>query len=251
MIGVNILNNWKEFQIAYDQLDSDIAVHTWTHPYMTTQTNEEVLAQLAWTIQIIYDSTDGKIPRFWRPPYGDIDTRVSAIAREVLGMTAVMWNQDTEDWSMLDTPPGTTPAKIQSSMEQWLGGSKSPGLIILEHELANSTIAAFIAAYPLAAQNGWKTISQAQLNDSIDTYQDGEESDEAFNSLFPSSSESASSTSTAGSSSRASGTLASGTAPSQSGSSAQSNTSGSIPSFVFPSSLATVALLLGGLLALA
>jgi hypothetical protein len=60
---------------------------------MTTLSNMDVLAQLGWTMQIIYDSSE-MLPRFWRPPYGETDARVSAIAREVFGMTCVMWNQE-------------------------------------------------------------------------------------------------------------------------------------------------------------
>lgn len=238
MIGVNVRTYWQQFNMAYEQLQGDIAVHTWTHPFMTTQTNEQVLGQLGWTIQIIYDMTDGKVPRFWRPPYGDIDARVSAIGREVFGMTAVMWNHDTEDWSMQNNPPATTLDKIQSDMTQWLTGPKQPGLIVLEHELTGDTVQAFINAYPLIAQNGWKAISQAQLNDSIDTYQDGDEDDEAFNSLIPSSTSQiqvAVSTTSASESTSASATK---------GASAQANTSDAPAGFVFPS-LVSLGLFIG------
>lgn len=34
-------------------------------------------------MEIIRRSTGGRIPRFWRPPYGDSDNRVRAIAQEV------------------------------------------------------------------------------------------------------------------------------------------------------------------------
>lgn len=34
-------------------------------------------------MQIIHESTGGRIPRYWRPPYGDSDNRVRAIAKEV------------------------------------------------------------------------------------------------------------------------------------------------------------------------
>lgn len=61
---------------------------------MTTLSNEDVLAELAWTMQIIHDSTGGRVPRFWRPPYGDVDKRVFAIATEVLGLTTVLWNRE-------------------------------------------------------------------------------------------------------------------------------------------------------------
>ena len=61
---------------------------------MTTLSNEDVVAQLAWTMELIHNSTGGRVPRFWRPPFGDTDVRVSAIATEVLGLTTVVWNQE-------------------------------------------------------------------------------------------------------------------------------------------------------------
>ena len=75
-------------------LSGDIAVHTWTHPYMTTLTDSQVLAELGWTMQIIHDSSGGRVPRFWRPPYGDTDARVTAIASAVFGLTTVIWNHE-------------------------------------------------------------------------------------------------------------------------------------------------------------
>ena len=38
---------------------------------------------MGWTLELIANSTGGRIPKYWRPPYGDTDLRVSAIAREV------------------------------------------------------------------------------------------------------------------------------------------------------------------------
>ena len=61
---------------------------------MTTLSNEDVVAQLAWTMELIHNSTGGRVPRFWRPPFGDTDVRVSAIAAEVLGLITVVWNQE-------------------------------------------------------------------------------------------------------------------------------------------------------------
>ncbi|KAF8739239.1 hypothetical protein AX14_010403 [Amanita brunnescens Koide BX004] len=162
MIGINILGYPTDFLAAFDK-GHDIAVHTWTHPYMTTLSNEELVAEFGWTTLLIYNSTGGKIPKYWRPPYGDCDNRVRAIAKEVFGLTTVVWNQDTEDWS-LTVKGGTTPDKVQSSMEKWLSGPKSPGLIILEHELSTDCVDAFIKAFPLIQSKGWKIESVARLS---------------------------------------------------------------------------------------
>ena len=49
-----------------------IAVHTWSHPYLTTLTNEQVIAELGWTKKVIKDIL-GVTPSYMRPPYGDIE----------------------------------------------------------------------------------------------------------------------------------------------------------------------------------
>lgn len=59
---------------------------------MTTMTDIEALGEIGWTNQIIYDKS-GLVPGFWRPPYGDIDDRIRAIAHEVFGMYSVVWNR--------------------------------------------------------------------------------------------------------------------------------------------------------------
>jgi chitin deacetylase len=94
-IGVNIIYNLPQFNYAYETLQDDIAVHTWTHPYMTSLSNEDVVAQLGYTVQAIRDLTGGRLPAYWRPPFGDSDARVAAIAREVFGLTTIIWNQES------------------------------------------------------------------------------------------------------------------------------------------------------------
>ena len=67
-----------------------LAVHTWSHTLQSTKTDMEVLGDLGWVMQIIYDLS-GKIPMYFRPPEGDVDNRVKAIAKYVLGMQTVLW----------------------------------------------------------------------------------------------------------------------------------------------------------------
>ncbi|KAJ6489900.1 carbohydrate esterase family 4 protein [Mycena sanguinolenta] len=183
MIGSNIRDNPDLF-IQEFNIGNDIAVHTWTHPYMTTLSNELVVAELGWTMQIIHNSTGGRVPRFWRPPYGDSDARVSAIAKQVFGLTTIVWNQDTNDWSLTDSPPGTTAAKINASMYEWLTGPTTPGLIILEHELSNQSVAAFKAAYPVMQQHTqWTVMSLAQLIGNGTSYQNADNSTSPVNAV--------------------------------------------------------------------
>ncbi|KAG8906059.1 hypothetical protein FRB99_007716 [Tulasnella sp. 403] len=155
-IGVNILASPQIFLQAF-QNGNDIASHTWTHRWSTSLTNEELVAEFGWSLQISADLTGGRVPKYWRPPYGDSDNRVRAIAKHIFGLTQVDWNQDTDDWEL---PEGkVTMASIAANLSKWITGPKHPGLIILEHELLNETVQAFIDAYPLMKSNGWNTLS--------------------------------------------------------------------------------------------
>jgi hypothetical protein len=49
-----------------------IAVHTWSHPSLTTLTNEQIIAELGWSKKVIHDVL-GVTPTVMRPPYGDIE----------------------------------------------------------------------------------------------------------------------------------------------------------------------------------
>jgi peptidoglycan/xylan/chitin deacetylase (PgdA/CDA1 family) len=156
MIGSNILWNSAQFLHAFQRNSDHIAVHTWSHPYMTTLTNEQVLAELGWTVQIIHDSSGGLLPAFWRPPFGDVDNRVRAITQHVFGLHTVTWNQDSADWS-ISTGCTTLPA-VEQQLNAWVSGFKIPGLEILEHEVSNTTIGAFISVYPAMFSHGWRVV---------------------------------------------------------------------------------------------
>ncbi|PPQ91816.1 hypothetical protein CVT25_000265 [Psilocybe cyanescens] len=175
MIGINVIYYPNQFLTAFNA-GHDIAVHTWTHPYMTTLSNLQVVGQLGWTMQMIHNSTGGRVPKYWRPPYGDSDTRVSAIAKEVFGLQTVVWNQDTSDWN-------GTPQSIGTALTGFLASPKSPGLIILEHELTDITVNAFIAAYPQIKSTGWNFSSLASVVGDGRTYQNAQNS--ASNDVQP------------------------------------------------------------------
>ncbi|EPQ28750.1 uncharacterized protein PFL1_03553 [Pseudozyma flocculosa PF-1] len=168
MIGSNVVQNAAQFKKAVDLGNQHFAVHTWSHNLMTTLTNEQIVGELGWTMQAIADQSGGYIPRYWRPPQGDIDNRVRAIAEEVFGLTSVIWNKDTDDWC-LDDQGGSScsdeqPDKIKGSVKPWITGPKSPGLIILEHELTHASIDIFKGYYPDLKGLGWDAMNIAQLS---------------------------------------------------------------------------------------
>ena len=72
--------------------------HTWTHPDMLTLSAAQQTSQLQRTNHAIRHAT-GFTPCLWRPPYGDTDGQLEALARR-LGMLTIYWNIDPRDWSL-------------------------------------------------------------------------------------------------------------------------------------------------------
>lgn len=108
---------------------------------MTTLTNAEVVAELYWTLRAIKEAT-GITPRCWRPPQGDVDDRVRAIAWQ-MGMHTILWDKDTQDWN-LQAPGGgyLSPGQVDKKFSKWLREQKSQthGTVVLQHELNSATI---------------------------------------------------------------------------------------------------------------
>jgi peptidoglycan/xylan/chitin deacetylase (PgdA/CDA1 family) len=146
-IGSNVID-WPYGAMRGIQDGHHIGCHTWSHPMITTFTNQEVLAELYYSLKAI-KLTTGLTPRYWRPPYGDIDDRVRWIATQ-LGLTAVIWNLDTNDWNAGVTE---TVAQVQSAYDQFIemgknGTFANTGNVVLTHEINNETMSLAIQNLP-------------------------------------------------------------------------------------------------------
>lgn len=56
----------------------------------------------------------------------------------------------------------TTPESYHEAFARMLASPKSTGLVVLTHEIADATVTAFITAFPLIAENGWRFESLAE-----------------------------------------------------------------------------------------
>ena len=111
---------------------------------MTTQTDKQVVAELYWTLKAIKAAT-GVTSKCWRPPQGDVDDRVRAIAWQ-MGLRTILWDEDTDDWNVSGGPNGGTlsPRKVDAKFAKWINNYKTgkdiSGHIVLEHELNHVTV---------------------------------------------------------------------------------------------------------------
>jgi peptidoglycan/xylan/chitin deacetylase (PgdA/CDA1 family) len=231
---------------------NDLAVHSWTHRQMTTLPNEQVVGELGWTMQIIYNSTNGKLPMYWRPPTGDTDARVSAIAREVFGMTTVIWNNDSEDWQ-IGTSGGPTEQEVQADVKKFITASpKTPGQMVLEHELTDQTVRIFMNSFPDIASSGWKFQSLASAY-GTGAYQNDSDTVKMFGNVLPSGASSSGSSAapgaTGGASSKPGSPATTSTATNSSGNAKTSNAAPQSMSLSLAASFTALLLSAGFLLA--
>jgi peptidoglycan/xylan/chitin deacetylase (PgdA/CDA1 family) len=137
-----------------------LIVHTYRHPPLTTLSTVDVVAELGYARKIIKDIT-GVTPKVFRPPYGDVDDRVRAIAA-AMGMQTSIWTRnpttgeqfDTNDWKI----PGGEVTAVQSyeSFHDILGNATqiNTGFIVLEHDLYAQTVDMAVGYFlPLALNN--------------------------------------------------------------------------------------------------
>ncbi|KZS96178.1 glycoside hydrolase/deacetylase [Sistotremastrum niveocremeum HHB9708] len=145
IVGSRAISRPQMLQTQY--MDGhQLSVHTWSHTALTTQTNEAIIAEFGWTKKVIKDVT-GVTPNTFRPPYGDIDDRVRAIAR-AMDLTPIIWTTSpsgnfTFDTNDFNIPGGTVSAsQVLNNFEQIMQTAPqlNTGFIVLEHDLFQQTV---------------------------------------------------------------------------------------------------------------
>ncbi|KAH6565452.1 hypothetical protein BASA60_009887, partial [Batrachochytrium salamandrivorans] len=157
VIGSRVLDGYEFLQKAV-AAGHDIGTHTWSHPYLTMLTNEQIVAEFMWTVTVIKDAV-GIVPKYYRPPYGDIDDRVRAIA-STMGLTAVGWS----------FAPGDTAGmtNVSSIMAVRANGTRD-GVISLEHDFAYPYAIQAPGSLAAVLKAGWnvKPLSQCIQNNAL------------------------------------------------------------------------------------
>ncbi|KAJ3228795.1 chitin deacetylase [Chytriomyces hyalinus] len=125
---------YPETLLAAFNAGHEIGCHTWSHPDLVTLSDEEVVAELVYGAKSIYEVT-GRVPRYFRPPYGSINDDVRQVAA-LMGLQAVTWSQDSEDWSYVGT---SEMYKVPQTFESWLDDGVEQA-ISLQHDLNEETV---------------------------------------------------------------------------------------------------------------
>lgn len=105
-----------------------LANHSWNHPDMSRLGSQNITNQLAYTDNVL-ENTTGTRTHYFRPPYGAMNGSVISVANQ-LGYKVILWSVDPQDWR------GYGPEKIL----QRVVGAIHPGAIVLQHCTNNGTL---------------------------------------------------------------------------------------------------------------
>ncbi|KAF5345214.1 hypothetical protein D9756_011555 [Leucocoprinus leucothites] len=151
-IGSNVMDWPLEAQRGLAD-GHEICVHTWSHRYMTSFSSPDAFAELYYTagtpLMQAIKLVVGVTPTCWRPPFGDVDDRIRAIARG-LGLQTIIWDYDSNDWR--NGMGGITKTQVDSNYETFInmatdGTFSTHGGIMLTHELNNFTMSEAVEFY--------------------------------------------------------------------------------------------------------
>lgn len=130
----------------------EIANHTYSHPDLTTISDEEVLQQIRDGEEAIRAAT-GKDPRpLFREPYGAFNEHERRLVRQAGYSYSIYWEVDTLDWTF----PG-----VEATTERILRAQA--GSIVLMHLNVADSAAATAAAIPVLQERGYEIVPVSRL----------------------------------------------------------------------------------------
>lgn len=101
----------------------ELANHTHTHPHMPkVKDDARVLQELLLTQRTVFELT-GRLPRYFRPPFGEVDARVAALAARA-GLVTIQYDLPSGD------PDGSATSR---RLVDWVLGRARPGSIVVMH----------------------------------------------------------------------------------------------------------------------
>lgn len=127
----------------------EVENHSWNHPILTELSAEQVRSQISRTNAVIGGS------RFLRPPYGEYNAAVTAVAHS-MGLRLVLWTVDTLDWKYPDV----------DSIMSYVKAQTKPGAIILMHDGGKNrsqTVAAIPVIVDWLFANGYSLTTVKEL----------------------------------------------------------------------------------------
>ncbi|WP_448620710.1 polysaccharide deacetylase family protein [Geodermatophilus sp. URMC 65] len=149
-------SSWEEngdvLQPLIDSGQVAMGNHTWSHPDLTTLSDDQVAEEIGRNRDWI-ESTFGIRTPFLRPPFGAHDERVQRISAELGHPTVVMWNSTLEDNRLL------TPAELVDAADRWFTAQA----VVVGHANQPTITQVYDELVELIAERGLQTVTLADV----------------------------------------------------------------------------------------
>lgn len=126
----------------------EIGTHTWNHPHLPELDDADVAQEVGDSRALLQRQSGQRVAMF-RPPYGEYDDRVLAIA----GIPAILWTVDTRDWAGPDDD-----VLIRRGVDE-----ANPGGIILFHDIHERSVRVAPAVIAGLRDRGFSLVTLTQL----------------------------------------------------------------------------------------
>jgi peptidoglycan/xylan/chitin deacetylase (PgdA/CDA1 family) len=149
-------SSWEEngdlLQPLVDSGQVAMGNHTWSHPDLTTLSDDEIGEEIGRNRDWI-ESTFGIRTPFMRPPFGSHDLRVDRISAELGHPTIVMWNSTLEDNRLL------TAAELLDAADRWFAAQA----VVVGHANQPTITTVYDELLELIADRGLQTVTLADV----------------------------------------------------------------------------------------
>lgn len=150
VIGQNVNPESEKAMKACSEYGCDIENHTWTHPFMTKLTEEQMKDEISRTTKMIEEKI-GVSPRFFRPPFIDVnDTMYKNISLPfICGMGC-------EDW----VPEVPAEERLKRMLDM-----AHDGVIYLLHDMEGNeaSVEAVDKLIPLLKEKGFEFVTVPEI----------------------------------------------------------------------------------------
>jgi len=127
----------------------EIFNHSYSHPYYTKLSAEEIQKDLTKMDDILYTTAGVRTKPYFRPPYGDRNAASNAAAAAI-GYRSIYWSIDTLDWREGETKEAVK-ARIYNNLHN--------GAIILMHVGTTVTGEVLDEIFTKLEADGYKLVS--------------------------------------------------------------------------------------------
>jgi peptidoglycan/xylan/chitin deacetylase (PgdA/CDA1 family) len=150
---------WPELAARIESSGNEVADHTFSHPNLDQESNEEVKQEILTGRDVLWQLThDPAVRTLMRPPHGRYTERTLRVAQS-LGYSVVLWTDDSGDWRTL------TPEQIEHHLT---AHATAPDLVLL-HSGKLATIEALPEVVARFRRAGYRFVTVSDLLEHVQT----------------------------------------------------------------------------------